>query len=92
MPEVNLGTLYVMETQHLLLRHVPRSLGDSLLWWSHEMESSLGGLQFRYFSHVLAGISILNALLCFTKKKRYRMFESNIEVFYPPWHHNSKPT
>jgi len=50
------------------------------------MESLLGvywGTQFRYLSWLLAGISLLNAVMCFTKKKRYRMFESNIEVIHP---------
>ena len=40
--------------------------------------------QLWIFSWILAGISVLNAILCFTKKKRYRMFESNIDVRLPP--------
>lgn len=50
------------------------------------MESLLGvywGTQLRYLSWFLAIISTLNAVMCFTKKKKYRMFESNIEVIYP---------
>ncbi|KAI5808775.1 hypothetical protein DFH27DRAFT_509807 [Peziza echinospora] len=42
------------------------------------------GSKLGYFlwiiSWVLALLSIVNGLLCFSKKKRYRMFESNIEV------------
>ncbi|KAF8430284.1 hypothetical protein EV426DRAFT_556602 [Tirmania nivea] len=38
------------------------------------------GYFLRYLSWFLAVISALNAVLCFTKKKKYRMFESNIEI------------
>lgn len=54
--------------------------------WFDGMESLLGvywGTQLRYLSWFLAVISALNAVMCFTKKKKYRMFESNIEVIHP---------
>lgn len=37
--------------------------------------------QLWILSWILGTFSMLNAVLCFTKKKRYRMFESNIDVF-----------
>ncbi|KAF8455096.1 hypothetical protein BGX38DRAFT_1140610 [Terfezia claveryi] len=47
------------------------------------IESLLGvywGTQLRYLSWFLAVISAVNSVMCFTKKKKYRMFESNIEI------------
>ncbi|RPB25074.1 hypothetical protein L211DRAFT_836933 [Terfezia boudieri ATCC MYA-4762] len=38
------------------------------------------GYFLRYLSWFLAVISAVNSVMCFTKKKKYRMFESNIEI------------
>jgi hypothetical protein len=39
------------------------------------------GLQLWLSSWALAAFSVGNAFYCFTRKRRYRMFEQNIEVF-----------
>lgn len=41
------------------------------------------GLQLGAMSWGLAIFSIVNAVYCFGRKKRYRMFEQNIEVGFP---------
>lgn len=46
----------------------------------YRSSNSLFYRQFWVLSWVLAAGSIVNAIYCFSRKRRYRLFESNIEV------------
>ena len=46
----------------------------------YRSSNSLFYRQFGVLSWVLAAGSVVNAIYCFSRKRRYRLFESNIEV------------